>query len=179
MEETRPERMSKIPDKREERPPGPGQPPAKWKDAAEEAIEEAIRSGAFDDLPGRGKPLKLINNPYAPGTELAYQLLQDNQYTLPWIAERNSLLARIQALREEIRQTWVQCLAECQGLESDSDRLDLADYWREMLADWEGRIFKLNKEIADLNLKQPGDQLEIVKLSLDVELDRIGARSSL
>ena len=179
MDEKRPEGMSPPPDEREERPSGPGRPPTRWRDLAEEAIEEAIRLGAFDNLPGRGRPLKLVNNPYAPGTELAYQLLQDNQYTLPWIAERTSLLARIQALREEIRQTWAQCLSDYQAMEGDSGRLDLADYWREMLADWEGRIIKLNKEIADLNLKQPGDQLEIVKLSLDVELVRVGARSSL
>jgi hypothetical protein len=176
MDQTRPEQMPQLPDEEEERRRRPGHPPAKWKDAAEEAIEEAIRSGAFDNLPGRGKPLKLINNPYAPGTELAYQLLQDNQYTLPWIAERTSLLGRIEALREEIMRTWTQCLAEYQGKEGVSDQLNLADYWREMLAAWEGQIIELNKEIADLNLKQPGDQLEIVKLSLDVELARVGAR---
>lgn len=37
-----------------------GRPPASWKDMVEESIEEAIRSGVFDNLPGRGKPLKLI-----------------------------------------------------------------------------------------------------------------------
>ena len=179
MDETRTERLPQPSDEHGERPPRPGRPPAKWKDAAEEAIEEAIRSGAFDDLPGRGKPLKLVTNPYAPGTELAYQLLQDNQYTLPWIAERTSLLTRIQDLRDEIRQTWPQLLSEYQGLESDSDRLNLVGHWRGQLAVWEAQIAELNKEIADLNLKQPGDQLEIMKLSLDIELARAGARATL
>ncbi|HSG18256.1 MAG TPA: DnaJ family domain-containing protein, partial [Anaerolineae bacterium] len=155
--------------------------PAKWKDAAEEAIEEAIRSGAFDDLPGRGKPLNLINNPYAPGTELAYQLLQDNQYTLPWIAQRASLLASVDALRQEIDRTWTECLAEYHAIGEDSAaeqtaRMELTEYWREQLAIWEQQIAELNKEIADLNLKQPGNQLEIMKLSLDIELARAGAR---
>lgn len=184
MDEIRPEEISPQPDEHEEQPPGPGRPPARWRDLAEEAIEEAIRLGAFDNLPGRGRPLKLLNNPYAPGTELAYQLLQDNQYTLPWIAERTSLLSRIQALRDEIGRIWTEYAAEYQAISENSTgaqpaRMELADSWRGQLTDWEEQISGLNKEIADLNLKQPGVQLEIMKLSLTVELARAGARASL
>lgn len=156
-----------------------GRPPASWKDMAEESIEEAIRSGVFDNLPGRGKPLKLIENPYAPGTELAYQLLKDNQYTLPWIAERASLLARIALLREEISQSWGDHQGEYQALSNASDRLSLGQQWQEMLAAWAELIHELNKEIAILNLKQPADYFEIMKLSLDSELARAGADATL
>ena len=30
-----------------------------WSEVMDELFEEAMRNGAFDDLPGRGKPLKL------------------------------------------------------------------------------------------------------------------------
>ena len=146
---------------------------------AEEVIEEAMRSGAFDDLPGRGKPLKLINNPYAPGTELAYQLLRDNQYTLPWISERASLLTRIESLRHEISQSWSGYRAEYQASSDDSHRLPVAQEWQQLLVLWAGEIADLNQEIATLNLKQPGHQLEILKLSLTAELSRAGARPTL
>lgn len=152
-----------------------GRSPAGWKEMAEESIEEAIRSGVFDNLPGRGKPLKLIENPYAPGTELAYQLLRDNQYTLPWISQRMSLLARIESLREEIRLSWCDHQAAYEASSNTVDRLSLAQHWQEMLASWAELIREQNKEIATLNLKQPADYLEIMKLSLDRELTRAGA----
>jgi DnaJ family protein C protein 28 len=153
--------------------------PARWRDVAEEAIEEAIRSGAFDDLPGRGKPLNLINNPYAPGTELAYQLLKDNQYTLPWISERAAVLAAIQDLRDEISTAWITCQGGYRKAGDDSRKLELTQEWHELLLVWETSIASLNKDIATLNLKQPGGRLEIVKLSLGSELERAGARLAL
>ena len=160
-------------------PPAKHRPPSNWRDVAEEAIEEAIRSGAFDDLPGQGKPLNLISNPYAPGTELAYQLLKDNQYTLPWISERASLLARMEDLREEITRSWTAQQGAYRGASDHSQRLDLDRAWATLLATWEETIASLNKDIATLNLKQPGDQLEILKLTLNNELDRAGARRAL
>lgn len=160
-------------------PSSTGQPPARWRDVAEEAIEEAIRSGAFDDLPGRGKPLNLINNPYAPGSELAYQLLKDNQYTLPWISERAGLLARIQNLRDDITSSWAAYQAEYRSAVDNSQRLALIQEWSALLVSWEEAITSLNKDIATVNLKQPGDQLEILKLTLENELERARARRTL
>ena len=142
-------------------------------------IEEAIRAGAFDDLPGRGKPLRLLNNPYAPGTELAYQLLKDNEYTLPWISERAAVLARIQALREEIAASWPAYQADYLGSANDSQRLEVSQEWSTLLAGWEETIDSINKDITTVNLKQPGEQLEILKLTLNSELSRAGARRAL
>ena len=89
-------------EERHSRVPTPGQ----WSDVMNETIKEAIRNGAFDDLPGKGKPLKLLNNLYFPGTELAYQLLKDNDYTLPGIAERGAVTAKVEALWVEINRVW-------------------------------------------------------------------------
>jgi hypothetical protein len=41
----------------------PGIPrPGGWSDVMEELITEAMAEGAFDNLPGRGKPLNLSTN---------------------------------------------------------------------------------------------------------------------
>jgi DnaJ family protein C protein 28 len=155
-----------------------GRSPAGWRDIAEEAIEEAMRAGAFDNLPGSGKPLTLINNPFAAGTELAYQLLKDNQYTLPWISERVGLLASIQGLRDEIALSWRRYQDDYCAESDDNRRLRLAEEWSHLTATWEERISRLNRDIATLNLKQPGAQLEIMTLSLGSELDRAVANQS-
>ena len=138
-------------------------------------LEEAVRSGAFDDLPGRGKPLKLTKNPYAPGTELAYQLLQDNNYTLPWIAERQQVLEEIENLRAEIGRFWLRYQAEYHPARSELVRQSLRLGWSRNLEYWQEQIDKINKRVADLNLKQPGEKFEILKLTLENELARVEA----
>ena len=49
-----------------------------WDNLIDELIEEGRRQGAFDNLPGAGKPLNLRRNRYAPETELAHDLLRQN-----------------------------------------------------------------------------------------------------
>ena len=154
-------------------------PPGRWADVMDEVIEEAMRSGAFDNLPGRGKPLKLHNNPHAPGTELAYQLLKDNNYTLPWISERKEIIAAIDVLREDISLVWQRYHAEFRVTRSDTVRMALSVDWLKRREAWQERIKKINRLIADVNLKQPGEGFEILKLTLDGELGRAGAASDL
>ena len=174
----------------EEKPDGPVEnpedkplpripPPGRWADVMDEVIEEAMRSGAFDNLPGRGKPLKLNNNPHAPGTDLAYQLLKDNDYTLPWISERKEVIAAINALRDDINLVWRRYYAEFRVTHSDTVRMALSVDWIKRQETWQGRIKKINRRIADVNLKQPGERFEILKLTLDGELGRGGATRNL
>ncbi len=151
----------------------------RWSDVMEDLFEEAMRSGAFDDLPGRGKPLNLFKNPYAPGTELAYQLLKDNNYTLPWIAQRQEILADIDNLRAEIGRDWRCYYAEFLPARDALIRASLERGWRQRLDAWDKQIATLNKRIAGLNLKQPGQGLEILKLTLESELYRAGASRKL
>jgi DnaJ family protein C protein 28 len=151
----------------------------RWSDVMDELIEEAMRSGAFDDLPGRGKPLNLSNNPYAPGAELAYQLLKDNNYTLPWIAQRQKIQAGTDNLRTEIIRDWHRYQAEFLPARDELIRASLKRGWRERLEAWDEKIATLNKRIAALNLKQPGEGLEILKITLDSELNRAGASREL
>lgn len=153
--------------------------PGRWSEVMDELIEEAMRAGAFDDLPGYGKPLKLTKNPYAPGTELAYQLLKDNNYTLPWIAERQVVLEEIENLRAEIGLLWRRYQAEYRPARSELVRQSLSHGWDKHLEYWQERIVKINKQIANVNSKQPGEKLEILKLTLESELVRAGARRQL
>jgi hypothetical protein len=153
--------------------------PREWSDVIDQLIEDAMRQGAFDNLPGHGKPLRLFKNPYAPGTELAYQLLKDNNYTLPWIAQRNEVIEKIDLFRAEIRRIWRRYQDEYRASESELIQMALSAGWRQQLSEWERQTKLLNELIADVNLKQPAEMLEIVKLALDSELVRAGASREL
>ncbi|MDX1613625.1 MAG: DUF1992 domain-containing protein [Candidatus Promineifilaceae bacterium] len=150
-----------------------------WDSVMDELIEDAIRSGAFDDLPGKGKPLKLSKNPFAPEEQLAHQLLKDNNYTLPWIAERRKVHKRIDAFRSEVSRVAQRYRAEYESAASETVRLALSTGWSRQLARWQMTIATLNKQIAEANLKQPAEHLEIYKLTLENELRRAGADSEL
>ena len=176
MSKDSPKRAHKRPEQKERRRvPRPGE----WSEVMDEIIEEAMRDGAFDDLPGRGKPLKLSKNPFAPEEELAYQMLKDNHYTLPWIAERNEVHDMIQRFRAEVGPAWRRYQAEYRVAQGDSVRMSLAQGWRKQLATWQGQINKLNGLIARANLKLPANNLEILKLELKSELARVGASKEL
>ena len=61
-----------------------------WNSLIDDIINEARDDGKFDNLTGEGKPLDLEENPYADDKQLAYKLLKDNDFTLPWIDERKT-----------------------------------------------------------------------------------------
>jgi hypothetical protein len=153
--------------------------PSEWSNVMDELFEQACRDGAFDNLPGKGKPLKLSKNLFNPEYELAFQLLKDNDYTLPWIAQRSEIASRTGSLRAEIRRSWDRYRVEYHAARDTGIRMSLAAGWRDELRAWGDEIDRINKLIADTNLKQPGERLELFKLSLARELRRAGALESL
>lgn len=139
-------------------------------------IDDAQSKGVFENLPGRGKPLELDDkNPFEGNRHLAYKLLKDNNYTLPWIANRNEQLEKIEAFRERLEQAWQQTLQNYRYAPSETHRMALRLAWTKQLEPFQAEIEALNKKIASLNLTVPVTNLEILKLNLDTELRRVGA----
>ncbi|MFW5940952.1 MAG: DnaJ family domain-containing protein [Chloroflexota bacterium] len=146
-----------------------------WRNAIDRIIDEAQQSGAFENLPGQGKPLKPHKNPLTGERSLAYELLQNNDYTLPWIANRNEILDKIRTLRADLQAEWDYYQAGLQKAVG-SDRDDLHNAWRAYVRQFEARLIRLNRKITEVNLTIPAETLEIMKLSLDRELRRVGAK---
>lgn len=75
-----------------------------WRSLIDEQMDEAMKNGAFDNLPGQGKPLDLSDDANTPDDmKLAYKILKENDLAPAWIeegkeleAERERLIARIQ-----------------------------------------------------------------------------------
>jgi len=60
---------------------------------AEKRIEEALRRGEFDNLPGAGKPLKLEDDSAIPeDLRMAYRLLKSNGFIPPEIEDLKELI---------------------------------------------------------------------------------------
>lgn len=139
----------------------------------ENKLKEAIDNGLFDNLPGKGKPLNLNDNPHEPAAwRLAYKMLRDHGFTLPWIAERQEI--------EEALEKSFQALTKAY---TDTHRSRQPDVWAQ--ADWQKaqdkfREFgtKLNKRIRDYNLSVPHVAVQRGLLDIEVEITR-AARESL
>lgn len=145
-----------------------------WQDLITEQLDEAAANGAFENLPGKGRPLRLNEHPNEPADmRMANKLLKDNGLTPTWIGDRKELLAEIDALRTEMERRWelMRTSAEASG----SEREAFARSWRRSVRDWEARVVELNKRIVSLNIGLPIWRMELHRLRLDEELKRIGA----
>ena len=62
--------------------------PEQWHDLVSQRIEEARRNGAFDNLPGKGKPLEVRPEPFVPADmQMANSLLKNNDLVPVWISD--------------------------------------------------------------------------------------------
>ncbi len=142
--------------------------------AIERIIDQAAKDGLFDNLPGKGKPLQLGKNRQAGDSALAYDLLQNNNYTLPWIAKRQELLEAIDAFREALAQSWALWQWRSQKAGSAEALARLQAAWADEKADYENQLHDINQAIAALNLTIPVEHLELLKLQWQRELARAG-----
>ena len=135
-----------------------------WRDLVEQRIQDAMAVGAFDNLPGEGKPLNLNHNPYLdPSLELAYGLLKNNGYTPEWIARDKEIRQELEVARARLRASW----ARRQANSTDETA------WQTALTLFEETLGQLNRKIDDLNLIVPVSSCQRVRLKLADELRQL------
>jgi DnaJ family protein C protein 28 len=137
----------------------------------EEEIRKAVEAGKFDDLPGKGKPLNLDNNPHAdPEWQLAHHMLKTSGYTLPWIAARQEIDAQIEAARSALARAW-----EWRGraLQGNRPYAEAEAEWQRAVRAFEGEVEKINKKIFDYNLQTPSEKFQLLKLNAEKEMDAV------
>lgn len=147
-----------------------------WENLIDDLIEDGRSQGKFDNLPGHGKPLNLSNNPYAKESELANSLLKDNNVLPPWLAQRGEIQQETEALRAKIARLWPRYDQEYRFGQDEGIRGALIVAWDDEVRRLEEAVTQLNKKIESYNLKRPLNNLELLKLRLDDELARAGAR---
>ncbi len=126
----------------------------------DELIKEAMEQGKFDNLPGRGKPLKLDEDAHIPIEQrLANKLLKDNDLVPDWIEEggelreaRERMIARLQ---REVRR-YHRALDQAANTPSpELTRQALHRAWDVQQETLREEVEKLNRRIISYNLKVP------------------------
>lgn len=142
-----------------------------WSDLITQRIEEAMAAGAFDNLPGKGKPVSVAPEPFVPAEmQMANSLLKNNGLSPAWISERKDVLAAIAAIRSQIASAKTAYGRMLDNTQDAKKRAQLESAWLSQVERWRQEIVHLNRRIELYNLTQPIAHLEIFKLDLKTEL---------
>jgi DnaJ family protein C protein 28 len=137
----------------------------------EEHIRRAMQEGKFDDLPGKGKPLHLDENPHEDEAwRLSYHLLREAGYSLPWIETIKEIEAEIEKARAALRRSWEWRAAALK----QNQPYDLVQAeWQRAVDDFSQKLISLNQRIRDYNLEAPNARFQRPLLKLERELEEI------
>jgi DnaJ family protein C protein 28 len=158
------------------------EPIAAWDSLVERKIREAQKQGLFDDLPGKGKPLDLSDNPFLdPSWRTAYKLLQDHGFAPEWIELDKEIRIELERLRQmlaESKRSYKEAIAALEGEtghQAEEERAWVEVYWGRRLNSLAPRIDELNKKIELFNLKVPIANLQRRRVSIEEELQRLSS----
>ncbi len=135
--------------------------------AVDKIIREAMEAGEFDNLPGKGKPLQIEEDPFEdPAMWAANHLLRNSGFAPPIIMERKEIEDEIDTARASLLRSWRWYRDTPPG-----DWVD--DQWVRAQARFRESIEDINKRIRTYNLKVKSHQIHLHTLNVDKEIERV------
>ncbi|HYL36970.1 MAG TPA: DnaJ family domain-containing protein [Bryobacteraceae bacterium] len=139
----------------------------KWESIADRKIREAMAEGSFDNLPDKGKPIRLESNPFEdPALWMAHHLLRVNGFAPPWVEEARELEEAAVRLRTDLAEALQRPAADHRAKER------AVQQFRE-------RGAELNRRILTYNLKSPSVRFHRRPLDLESEVRAARGQRSL
>jgi len=137
----------------------------------EELIQRAIEEGKFDDLPGKGKPLRFEENPYEdPDWRAAFRILRNAGFSLPWIETRKEIEHAYQAALHDLKRTWEWYQTESR---SDVSAGMAAIEWESAKSVFHNKLVDINNLIRKYNLDVPTTTLQLPILKTEREIEAL------
>jgi DnaJ family protein C protein 28 len=139
--------------------------------SVEKHIRRAMEQGKFEDLPGKGKPLNLDENPLEdPDWRLAYQMLRNSGFTLPWIETAREIEKEWESMRQSLARSWIWH----QAAQTSGENPEEIDYeWQQAVEGFRKQITVLNALIFSYNLNVPAERFQKPILNADREINRL------
>lgn len=79
----------------------------RFESLTEKSIREAIEKGEFDNLPGKGQPLDLSENPFEdPDLRSVHRLLRNAGFAPAWLEERKDIESQFELARTTLSRAW-------------------------------------------------------------------------
>ena len=132
----------------------------------EKKLREAIEKGEFDDLPGKGEPIDLTENPFEdPDLRVVHRLLRNAGFAPAWIEERKDIDAEFEAARTKLARAWALF---GKGGKSPSD-----SEWERSVREFRENVAGLNQRTRIYNLKAPAAVFHRVHIDADKIIEKI------
>jgi DnaJ homolog subfamily C member 28 len=127
---------------------------------AEKRLREAIENGEFDDLPGKGEPIDLRENPFEdPDLRTVHRLLRNAGFAPAWIEERKDIDAELAAAQTKLARAWA--LFGLEGMSPSEAE------WGRSVKEFREQVMELQQRIRIYNLKAPAAVFQ--RQHIDVE----------
>ena len=140
-------------------------------DKGEEQIRRAIEDGQFDNLPGKGKPLNLDENPFEdPEWHLANKVLKDGGFSLPWIENRKEIEARLAAALDGLSKAWFRRESD---LDAGYNPSQVSTEWKRAEETFRAESVEINKLIFNYNLGMPTQQVQRLLINAEREIQKV------
>ncbi|MDQ2921214.1 MAG: DUF1992 domain-containing protein [Acidobacteriota bacterium] len=117
----------------------------------EKKLREAIENGEFDELPGKGEPIDLKENPFEdPDLRVVHRLLRNAGFAPAWIEERKAIDAELEAAQTKLSRAWALFgrVGRPGNVHSDPE-------WERSVGEFRERVGELNQRVRIYNLKAP------------------------
>src|SRR5262245_14701485 len=124
----------------------------------EKKIREAMEQGEFDNLPGKGEPIDLSENPFEdPELRTVHRLLKNAGFAPAWIEARKEIEGELQQAR--------RILVRARQLYGDGPE------WERVAREFREKTEELNNRIRIYNLKTPGAAFQRNHIAIEAEID--------
>lgn len=126
----------------------------------DKVIREAREKGEFDQLPGKGSPIRWEDESMVPEAErMANRLLKNNNFTLNWIALAQELDAEYEGLRTTLQHA---------HNDYATGKID-SSAWQRAIETFRESVKALNKRLIGYNLRTPNEHFHRRPYSASIE----------
>ena len=134
----------------------------------EKKLREAIEQGEFDNLPGKGKPVDLEENPFEdPNLRVVHRLLRNAGFAPAWIEERKDIDLQLEAALTKLKRGWHLFRESPAGAE-----------WERCLREFRVIGAELNERIRMYNLRAPAAVFHRKHIDADRIIEQLSKTNS-
>ena len=144
---------------------------------AERKIQEAIDEGVFDNLPGKGEPLKLDDDPFTPPhLRLANRILKNAGVLPDWLQLEKEIEAARQDCSRMVSELEAAYPKRLASLDTAESKHRFALWLARARAEYLSSIKRVNLEIAKLSLIAPSIERPLIPYQIREETRRFDER---
>src|SRR5437870_13061995 len=141
----------------------------RWESLIDKKIHEAMEQGEFENLPGKGEPIDLSQNPFEdPDWRMAHRMLRNAGFAPAWIEERKDIDAELAAARKQLSRVWTVL----QNARRTQHERGARARWEKALSSFQQQVGELNRRISAWNLKAPAPGSQRKRIDAEREIER-------